>query len=121
MKIPQIARLFTFQAKSWYLDSTSRSRKGSGGIGECVENLSCMPDLGSMLLRSSLEALESGGRRCGRCERTPLPGERLHEIDSGRVLCELCFLDLPEDHRIAVRVERVRVGDGRLAIVSKAA
>jgi hypothetical protein len=80
-----------------------------------------MPDLNAMLLRSSLGALESDGARCGRCERTPLAGERLHEIDSGRILCELCFLDLPEDHRIAVRVERVRVSERRLAVVSKVA
>jgi hypothetical protein len=80
-----------------------------------------MPDLDAMLLRSSLEALEGAGARCHRCERTPLPGERLHELGSGRVLCELCFLDLPEDHRIAVRVERVRVGERQLAVVSRAA
>jgi hypothetical protein len=80
-----------------------------------------MPDLDAMLLHSSLGALESNGARCGRCERTPLAGERLHEVDSGRVLCELCFLDLPEDDRIAVRVERVRVSDRRLAVVSKIA
>jgi hypothetical protein len=80
-----------------------------------------MPDLDAMLLRSSLGALEGTGTRCGRCERTPLPGERLHELDSGRLLCELCFLDLPEDARVAVRVERVRVGERQLAVVSKAA
>jgi hypothetical protein len=80
-----------------------------------------MPDLDAMLLRSSLGALQGTGARCDRCERTPLPGERLHELDSGRLLCELCFLDLPEDHRIAVRVERVRVGERQLAVVPKAA
>jgi hypothetical protein len=79
-----------------------------------------MPDLDAMLVRSSIGALSFGGARCARCERTPLPGERLHELDSGRTLCELCFLDLPEDHRIAVRVERVSLGE-RLAVVSKAA
>jgi hypothetical protein len=79
-----------------------------------------MPDLDAMLLRSSLGALDSGAR-CERCERTPLTGEKLHELDSGRLLCELCFLELPEDHRVAVRVERVRAGERRLAVVSKAA
>ena len=92
-----------------------------GGIEPAVENHSSMPDLDAMLLRSSLDALEPAGSICGRCERTPLPGERLHELDSGRLLCELCFLDLPDDHRVAVRVERVRVGERRLAVVSKAA
>jgi hypothetical protein len=80
-----------------------------------------MPDLDAMLLRSSIDALDSGGASCACCERTPLPGERLHELDSGRMLCELCFLDLPEASRIAVRSERVRVGERPLAVVSKAA
>ena len=80
-----------------------------------------MPDLDAMLLRSSLGALEATGARCERCERTPLAGERMHELDSGRLLCELCFGVLPERQRVAVRSERVRVGDGRLAVVSKAA
>ena len=29
--------------------------------------------------------------RCADCRRTPLAGERMHELDAGRVLCELCF------------------------------
>ena len=80
-----------------------------------------MPDLDAVLLRNSLGALDSGGANCACCERTPLTGERLHELDSGRLLCELCFLDLPEEHRIAVRSERVRAGERQLAVVSKAA
>ena len=80
-----------------------------------------MPDMDAMLLRSSLGALESAGARCERCERTPLAGEKMHELDSGPLLCELCFGVLPERQRVAVRSERVRVGDGRLAVVSKAA
>ena len=91
------------------------------GIAARVEKHSLMPDLDAMLVRSSIGALAFGGARCGRCERTPLQGERLHELDSGRTLCELCFLDLPEDDRIAVRVERVRLGERQLAVVSKAA
>jgi hypothetical protein len=78
-----------------------------------------MPDLGALLLRSSLGSLEPSGTRCDECKRTPLTGERLHELGSGRVLCDLCFLDLPEDHQVAVRSERVRVAERQLAVVSK--
>jgi hypothetical protein len=80
-----------------------------------------MPDLDAMLLRSSLGALESAGARCQRCERTPLAGEQMHELDSGRLLCELCFGVLPERQRVAVRSRRVSVGEGLLGVVTKAA
>ena len=80
-----------------------------------------MPDLAAMLLRSSIGALRSSGESCGECRRTPLAGERMHELDSGRVLCELCFGALPEERRQAVRSERVHAGERRLAVVPKAA
>ena len=80
-----------------------------------------MPDLDAILLRSSKSSLESPGASCDRCERTPLVGESVHELDSGRQLCELCFAVLPEDRRVAVRSERVRVGGRRLAVVPKVA
>jgi hypothetical protein len=80
-----------------------------------------MPDLDALLLRSSLGSLGPSGTSCDDCKRTPLAGERLHELGSGRVLCELCFLGLPEDDQVAVRSERVRVDERQLAVVSKAA
>jgi hypothetical protein len=80
-----------------------------------------MPDLDAMLLRRSLAAPAPPGGRCGQCRRTPLAGERLHELGSGRVLCDLCFGGLPEESRIAVRSERVHAGTVRLAVVPRAA
>jgi hypothetical protein len=80
-----------------------------------------MPDLDALLLRSSIGSLGPSGTSCDDCKRTPLAGERLHELGSGRVLCELCFLGLPEDDQVAVRCERVRVDERQLAVVSKAA
>ena len=56
-----------------------------------------------------------------KCERTPLAGERLHEMDTGRVLCDLCLAALPEDDRRAVRSERVHASEQRLAVVPRAA
>jgi hypothetical protein len=78
-----------------------------------------MPDLDAMLLRRSLAAPATAVGRCGKCRRTPLAGERLHELGSGPVLCELCFGALPEERRVAVRSERVRAGSGRLAAVAR--
>ena len=80
-----------------------------------------MPDLAVMLMRRSIGALAPSGDCCGKCRRTPLAGERLHELDSGRLLCELCFRALPEDRRRAVRSERVHVSERRLAVVPRAA
>jgi hypothetical protein len=80
-----------------------------------------MPDLGAMLLRQSLGSLRPAGHGCGECHRIPLAGERLHELDSGTLLCELCFGALPEERRLAVRSVRVHAGERRLAVVPKAA
>jgi hypothetical protein len=80
-----------------------------------------MPDLGAMLMRRSLGALAPSSDGCGECRRIPLAGERLHELDSGRVLCELCFRALPEERRLAVHSERVHAGERRLTVAPKAA
>jgi hypothetical protein len=80
-----------------------------------------MPDLAGMLMRSSIGALSPSSDNCHDCRRTPLAGERLHELDSGPVLCELCFGALPEERRLAVRSERVHASERRLAVVPRAA
>ena len=80
-----------------------------------------MPDLAGMLLRRSLGSVKPTRGHCGECERTPLAGERLHEMDTGRVLCDLCLAALPEDDRRAVRSERVHAGEVRLAVSARAA
>lgn len=74
-----------------------------------------------MLLRRSLGSLRPAAEGCAECRRIPLAGERMHELESGRVLCELCFGALPEHRRLAVRSERVHAGERRLAVEPKAA
>ena len=80
-----------------------------------------MPDLSAFLLRHSLGAASTNAAKCSQCRRTPLAGERLHELEAGPVLCELCFGALPEARRHAVRSERVRASERGLAVVPKAA
>ena len=80
-----------------------------------------MPDLGAMLMRRCLGSLTPSSDGCGECRRIPLAGERLHELDTGRVLCELCFGALPEERRLAVRSERVHAGERPLAVAPKPA
>ena len=80
-----------------------------------------MPDLAGMLLRRSLGSVKPKPGRCTKCQRTPLPGERLHEMDTGRTLCDLCLTALPEGDRHAVRSERVHASEVPLAVVPRAA
>ena len=80
-----------------------------------------MPDMNALLLRTSIGALAPEGHSCAGCKRTPLAGERLHEVDGGGLLCELCFGALPEERRTALRSERVHTGARRLAVVPRAA
>jgi len=80
-----------------------------------------VPDLASILLRKSVGALKSGQSRCNSCSRTPLAGEKLHEMDNGRKLCDLCLSALPEDKRRAVRSEMVHASERHLAVVPRAA
>ena len=83
--------------------------------------LDSMPELGSMLLRRSLGSVTGSGSNCSSCQRTPLAGERMHELDSGRHLCDLCFGALPDEQRSVVRSRRVGVSERPLAVVPKAA
>lgn len=74
-----------------------------------------------MLVRRSIGALGPAGGRCASCRRTPLAGERLHELESGRQLCQLCFTKLPDGKRIAVRSRRVHADERHVAAAPKVA
>jgi hypothetical protein len=80
-----------------------------------------MPDLAAMLVRSSIGTLPSNAASCDGCHRTPLPGEGMHELGPGPVLCDLCFADLPDEQRVSVRSVRVHASERRLAVVPRAA
>jgi hypothetical protein len=45
----------------------------------------------------------------------------VHELDSGRTLCDLCFAVLPDERRLAVRTERVHASERPLEVAPKAA
>jgi hypothetical protein len=91
------------------------------GLRSPISNPFSVPDLASILVRSSIGRLPPSATACGACRRTPLAGERMHELDGGRTLCDLCFAVLPEDRRVAVRTERVHASERRLAVVPRAA
>lgn len=45
----------------------------------------------------------------------------MHEMDTGRLLCELCVATLPEGDRHAVRSERVHASERHLTAAPRAA
>jgi hypothetical protein len=113
---PRAARLL--RTGAWALPPRPPSGEGtSAGAAK----LALVPDLAALLLRKSLESVTDAGDRCGQCERSPLPGERLHEMDSGRILCDLCLAALPEEEQRAVSSQRIHASERRLAVVPKAA
>jgi hypothetical protein len=80
-----------------------------------------MPDMDSLLVRSFIGALSATAASCAGCRRTPLAGETVHRLDTGRLVCELCFAALPAERRRSVERERVHASERRLAVVPKAA
>ena len=80
-----------------------------------------MPQLSGFFLRRGADSTAHDRSSCAGCRRTPLVGERLHEMPTGRLLCELCVAELPEDRREPVRTELVHAGERHVAVAPRAA
>ena len=80
-----------------------------------------MPDISPFLIRVCMGVPASEAPSCSQCRRTPLAGERIHRLESGSRLCELCFGALPEEHRVAVRSDRIGASERGLSVVPRAA
>jgi hypothetical protein len=80
-----------------------------------------MPDMAAILVRKSVGALSSDRAHCSSCRRTPLVGERLHETDAGRQLCELCLIDAPAGHRQVIGVRRIHASERQIRVGPRAA
>ena len=77
-------------------------------------------DLATFLRRRARSA-KSEPTRCSSCNRVPLAGELMHELESHSVVCQLCLADLPEPHRVTISCERVHVSERPLTIIARAA
>jgi hypothetical protein len=73
-------------------------------------------DIASILLRSRLGALVPEGPWCSHCHRSPLVGERIHELASGKRVCSLCVAQVADREGDPVSSELVRSGERRLAV-----
>jgi hypothetical protein len=69
----------------------------------------------STVLRRKARPVDTS--RCSSCERVPLAGELMHELESHRVVCELCLTRLPAKKRATIGSARVHVSERPLAIV----
>jgi hypothetical protein len=78
-------------------------------------------DLARILLRKGVGSMTSDRTKCSKCRRTPLPGELLHVLETGRSVCSLCLRELPATEQNPVRSERVHASERRLAVVPRAA
>jgi hypothetical protein len=78
-------------------------------------------DLAYMLLRKGVGSMKSDRDVCSKCRRTPLPGELLHVLEKGSIVCSLCLRELPEAEQNPVRSDRVHASRRHLAVVPRAA
>jgi hypothetical protein len=74
-----------------------------------------------MLLRKGVGSMTSDRAVCSKCRRTPLPGELLHVLETGPVVCTLCLPKLPAAEQSPVRSERVHASARHLVAVPRAA
>jgi hypothetical protein len=87
-----------------------------------VEKIRHMPkEIAPFLVRHSLDILNSEGPRCSRCRRSPLVGELVHVLKSGRRVCSLCVARLPSRQGAPVGSERIHASERPLDIVQRAA
>jgi hypothetical protein len=77
-------------------------------------------DLAS-ILRLKARGRQKDPTRCSHCQRAPLAGELLHELENHRKVCQLCLTELPEAKRATVASQRVHVAERPLSVVPRAA
>jgi hypothetical protein len=78
-------------------------------------------EIASILTWKSLGASTSDPPQCSRCRRSPLVGEWLYTLRSGRRVCSLCVAGMVAREGEPLSAERVRSGERRLAVVQRAA
>jgi len=76
-------------------------------------------DVAPVIFEESVRALTTD--RCEHCRRTPLIGEVVHLLESGRQVCTLCIGRTPAKHGEPVSSKRVRATERPLAVVARAA
>jgi hypothetical protein len=78
-------------------------------------------EIASILMRNSLGRLRSDDPQCSSCRRTPLVGELMYAMRSGKRACSLCVGRSASREGEPVSAERVRSGERPLAVVQQRA
>ena len=79
-----------------------------------------MNDLARRILRKSIGSMQRDRAHCASCRRTPVPGEFVHHLAAGRVVCSLCLGELPATERADAVAERVHASERHLAVAPRA-
>jgi hypothetical protein len=78
-------------------------------------------EIASILMRNSLGRLQCDEPQCSRCRRSPLVGELMYLMGSGKRVCSLCVARLVSHEGEPVSAERVRSTERPLAVVQQRA
>ena len=72
--------------------------------------------LEAILLRKGLGSMAVSREHCRACRRTPLAGERMYVLSSGRAVCALCRAGLPPEKREGAQAHLVHAAERPLAV-----
>jgi hypothetical protein len=95
------------------------SRRCGRDSGGAAESGRMGRDL-AYILRLKARGTADDRSRCSSCSRFPLAGELLHELESHRLVCQLCLVRLPESKRATIASERVHASERPLAVARAA-
>jgi hypothetical protein len=73
-------------------------------------------EIEGMLIRKGIGQLSAARISCSSCNRTPLPGEKLHRFETGRTLCDLCLPQRPAHKPGPISSEQVLVTERSIRI-----
>lgn len=73
------------------------------------------PELANALLHKGIGVMTAHRSSCAACHRSPLPGELVHEVESGRAVCSLCL-----GERTPVASHMVHAAEKRLVVAPMA-
>ena len=86
-----------------------------------ASNQPLVSELARRILRKSIGSLRDECVHCSSCRRTPVPGEFIHRLVSGRVVCSLCLANVSASKRGGAAAERVHAGERHISVARRAA
>jgi hypothetical protein len=94
---------------------------GAEGIPRSVSKQPLVSELARRILRKSIGSMRDECVQCSSCRRTPVPGEFIHRLASGRIVCSLCLAKVSAAKREGAHAERVHAGERHISVARRAA